>query len=101
MILARVVGNVVATVKHPAYHAHKLLIVQPEDPFGRPEGHSKLAIDRVQAGVGDSVLVLEEGSSARLLLDNDVAPARTVIVGVIDHVDIEDPKEIEKAGKEG
>ena len=89
MILGTVIGNVVATVKHEAYRARKVLIVQTEDPAGRPEGDSLLAIDLVQAGKGDRVLVLEEGSSARLLLGNDVAPARAVIVGVVDHVDIE------------
>ncbi len=99
MIIARVIGNIVATVKHAAYHAHKILIVQPEDPFGKPDGDSFLAIDLVQAGVGDQVLVLEEGSSARLLLENDTAPARCIVVGVIDHVDIEDPQEMEKTSK--
>ena len=57
MIIARVVGNVVSTEKHPHYRRYKILVVQPVDPEGKPRGRSLLALDGVQAGVGGTVCV--------------------------------------------
>ena len=88
MLLARVIGNVVSTEKHPHYTGYKLLLVQAEDPGGRLKGRPLLAIDGVQAGVGDRVLVIDEGGSARLVLDDPSAVTiRTVVAGVVDRVD--------------
>ena len=82
MKLCRVEGSVVATVHHPAYDGQKLLIVTPIDG-----GDSFLAVDRVQAGVGDTVLVNQEGNGARQLLKlGQQVPIRSVIVGVVDDV---------------
>ncbi len=82
MKLCRVEGSVVATAHHPAYDGHKLLIVQPVDG-----GDSFLAVDRVQAGVGDLVLVNQEGNGARQLLkQGQEVPIRSLIVGVVDEV---------------
>lgn len=89
MRIGRVIGTVVAPVKHPFYEGKKILLVQPEDPFGKPVSTPVVAVDRAQAGVGDKVLVMAEGSSARFLFRNDVAPVRTLIVGVIDFVEME------------
>ena len=61
MMLARVVANVVSTEKHPHYKGQKILVVQPVDPEGKPKGKSLLAVDGVQAGIGDLVLVDEGG----------------------------------------
>jgi microcompartment protein CcmK/EutM len=87
--LCRVKGNIVATVKHPAFHAQKLMIVQPVDEARRDVGDSFIAVDRAQAGEGDLVLVLQEGNGARQILQIPNAPIRSVIVGIVDAVDVE------------
>ena len=86
MILARVLGPVVMTVKHPALCAEKILIVQPVTASDAPHGESLLAIDRAQAGVGDRVLVLREGSGVRQILGLENVPIRSMIVGIVDQV---------------
>jgi microcompartment protein CcmK/EutM len=85
--IARVVGNVLATVKHPALHAQRLLVVDDEGPDGVLGGRPRLALDRVDAGEGDRVLVLDEGNGAAQVLSRARGPVRTVIVGVIDEVE--------------
>ncbi len=90
MFIARVIGEVVSTIKHPALLGKKLLVVEKLTERGEPTGDSQLAVDSVSAGEGDRVLVLDEGSSAALVTDLDNPPIRAVIVGVIDSVDIED-----------
>jgi microcompartment protein CcmK/EutM len=91
MIVARVLGNVVSTEKHPHYRGKKVLIVQPLDAEGRPKGKSFLALDGVQAGVGDRVLVVDEGGSARLVVgDESATTVRAAVCGIVDRVDIED-----------
>jgi len=90
MILAEVVGNVVSTEKHPHYRGYKILIVQPVDPDGKAKGRSFLAVDGVQAGVGDRVLILDEGGSARLILGDEKAMTiRAVVAAVVDRIDRE------------
>lgn len=86
MILARVKGNVVATIKQPCYAGHRLLIVQPIDENGNDKGDSFLACDNVQAGPGDVVLVQREGNTARQLLGTANDPFHAVIVGIVDKV---------------
>jgi len=85
--IARVVGNVLATVKHPALAAQRLLLVDDEGPGGTLSGKPRLALDRVDAGEGDRVLVLDEGNGAAQVLSRARGPVRTVIVGVIDEVE--------------
>jgi ethanolamine utilization protein EutN len=87
MKLCLVKGTVVATAKHPAFEGLKLLVVQPLDARGADQGHSFLAVDRVQAGEGDVVLVNQEGNGARQLFGKKVLPIRSVIVGIVDQVD--------------
>jgi ethanolamine utilization protein EutN len=88
MTLGRVEGSVVATIKHPSFDARKMLIVQPLDEEQRPVGESFLALDMVQAGVGDIVLVNREGNGNRQLLkQGPIVPVRSLIVGVVDRVD--------------
>lgn len=87
MILAKVTGNVVATIKAIGYESRKILIVQPIKPDGKSTGKSFLAIDTVQAGAGDTVLVLEEGGSARLILDEPgTFTIKAVIAGIVDEI---------------
>ena len=88
MNLARVTGSVWMTQKHPAYAGRKLLVLQTESAEGKPQGSEVLAIDTVGAGVGDRVLLLEEGQGARQVLGDPRAPVRSVIVGVVDGVDL-------------
>ena len=90
MTLARVIGNVVSTEKHPQYRGYKILVVQPIDPQGKPKGRSFLALDGVQAGIGDRVLVVDEGGSARSVLrDEGAVTVRTVACGIVDRIDVE------------
>jgi ethanolamine utilization protein EutN len=92
MMLARVTASVVATEKHPHYRGQKILVVQPVDPQGKPKGRSLLAVDGVQAGTGDLVLVVDEGGSARAVIgDESAVTIRTAICAVVDRVDVEDP----------
>ncbi|HDP36637.1 MAG TPA: hypothetical protein ENN27_02020 [Candidatus Atribacteria bacterium] len=86
MILGKVIGNVVSTIKLPVYQGYKILIVQPVNDKEEPQGESVLALDTVQAGVGDTVLVIDEGNSSRLIMNNSTAPVRTMIVGIVDAI---------------
>ncbi len=87
MLLARVLGPVVATVKHPAFAGHTLLVCQPVDEHGKPTGSEIVAVDHAQAGAGDLVLLLREGNGVRQVLKQKGAPIRTVIAGIVDHVE--------------
>jgi len=87
MILGKVIGNVVSTIKLPVYQGYKILIVQPMNNKEEPQGKSVLALDTVQAGVGDTVLVIDEGNSSRLIMNNSTAPVRTMIVGIVDAIE--------------
>jgi ethanolamine utilization protein EutN len=86
VFLARVVGDVVATIKHPELHGRKLLLVQPLNRDGTPRGKPVIAVDVVDAGPGDPVLVLDEGNGAAQVVRRPRGPLRTVIVGVVDEV---------------
>ena len=88
MIIARVVGNVVATQKEPSHHARKILLVQPLDLGGEEVGDTLLALDGVDAGVGDRVLVVQEGWSAAATVERTMAPIDAAVVGVVDAVDL-------------
>ena len=87
MFLARVVGTVVAPVQIPVLDGRSLLLVRPVKPDGSPTGKARIAVDRVQAGEGDVVLVLDEGNGARQILDDPKAAVKTVVVGIVDYVD--------------
>jgi len=89
--LCRVLGPVTSTAKDPAYEGLTLLVVEPVRPDGRTAtGTSFLAVDRVQAGEGDLVLVMQEGNGVRQLFaqaPNAHFPVRSIIVGVVDAID--------------
>jgi microcompartment protein CcmK/EutM len=86
MTLGKVIGNVVSTFRAIGYESRKILIVEPIDPSGK----TFLAVDTVQAGIGDTVLTLEEGGSAKLVINEpDTHTIKLVIVGIVDHVKFE------------
>ncbi len=88
MKIGRVVGDVLATVKHPALFGQRLLLVDDESPDGKLAGKPRLALDVVDAGEGDRVLVVDEGNAAAQVLARPRGPVRTVVVGVVDDVDV-------------
>ena len=87
MMLARVVGEVVATIKHDHLAGQKLLLVQPVTPGGETMGRVSIAVDCAQAGPGDHVLVMDEGNGAAQVLRRGRGAVRTVIVGIVDAVE--------------
>jgi ethanolamine utilization protein EutN len=88
MYIGRVVGTVVATIKHEAFRGRKLLLVDRLDLEGRAGEEYDICVDVAQAGVGDTVLVIDEGNGARQILQRDPAPIRAVIVGIVDDIEI-------------
>jgi microcompartment protein CcmK/EutM len=87
MLLCKVIGNVVSTIKMYGYESKKIFIVQPVDKNNSSIGKSFLAVDTIQAGIGDRVLVLEEGGSARMIMEEPEAlTVKSVIVGIVDEV---------------
>lgn len=88
MVLGRVVGNVISTVKHPAYEGTKLALVQPILPDGTPKGNAIIAVDVMCAGEGEIVLVVREGDAAAKALGLAKAPVRSIILGIVDRIDV-------------
>jgi ethanolamine utilization protein EutN len=89
MLIGRVLGNVVSTQKNQKLEGTKLLLVQPLDLEGEPRGASVIAVDSVDAGVGDRVLLVLDGKAAMTALDRGLAAVDAAVVGVIDSVDLE------------
>ncbi len=89
MIIGTVTGHLHSTIAHEFYRAKKLLLVEREDAGGRPTGAYLIAIDAVDAGVGQRVLVLDEGNGARQIVGSAQAPVRSVVVGIVDEVSLE------------
>ena len=90
MILAKIVGTVVATRKDERLVASKLLVARPLDPSGKPDGNYLVAIDTVDAGFGETVLIVS-GSSARMASGMKDCPVDAAIVGIIDTVELNEP----------
>lgn len=88
MHLARIVGAVVTPRHHPFFERRKLLVARRVGTDGTEIGPDRVAVDSVGSGIGDLVLVLEEGNSARQVVGDDRAPLRSVIVGYVDEVEI-------------
>jgi ethanolamine utilization protein EutN len=89
MLLAKIVGTVVATRKDPRLVSSKLLVARPMDPRGKVEGNYLVAVDTVDAGVGETVLIVT-GSSARMASGMKDSPVDAAVVGIIDAVDVID-----------
>ena len=86
MILGRVTGNVVSTIHHPVVDGRILLLAERLDHWGKPTGCYIIALDGIGAGRGETVLILDEGSGARQILDDASAPVRSIIVGIVDEL---------------
>ncbi len=91
MQLGKVVGNLVSTHKNETIKGKKLLFVQPLDPELEPYGDEILAIDVIGAGIGDIVVVMTEGKSARTVskADSKIAPIDAAIAGIVDSIKTE------------
>ena len=90
MLLAKVIGTIVSTQKNEHLKDEKLLITQPIDLNGKFIGKDVLAVDTANAGVGDTVLVMQEGSGARQVLKKDKIPVHSVIVAVVDGFEVKE-----------
>lgn len=88
MLVGRVVGDVVATQKSASHEGRKILMVQPINLDGSDRGETVLALDAVDAGVGDRVLVVQEGFSAMTAAGRPNSPIDMTVVGVIDHLEL-------------
>ena len=84
MILGIVRGSIYATIQHRFYAGRRLLLVDHVAGDGKPTGKYVIAVDTVDAGVGDTVLINDEGTGARQVLDDPKGPVRSVIVGIVD-----------------
>jgi len=89
MYLARVIGDVVSTHRHEHLGHKKLLLVRRLDLDDREEGGEVIALDVIGVGVGEKVLIVQEGNAARSLFNDTRIPVQAVVVGVVDHVTID------------
>ena len=87
MLLAKIIGTVVATRKDPRLDSHKLLLVRGMDPSGTVDGAHLVAVDTVDAGVGETVLIVS-GSSARMAAGMKDCPVDAAIVGIVDQIEV-------------
>ena len=88
MILGRVCGAIHANIQHPFYNSHRLLLVDRLGLDGKPTGKYLIAVDSVDAGMNETVLVIDEGNSARQVVDDPSAPLRSIIIGIVDEIDL-------------
>jgi ethanolamine utilization protein EutN len=86
MLIGRVIGDIVATQKAPSHEGRKILVVQPLNLDGSERGDVMLALDAVDAGVGDRVLVVTEGWSAMTSVERPQSPIDNAVIGVVDSV---------------
>jgi len=90
MLIGRVIGDVVATQKAPSHHGRKILVVQPLNLDGSDRGEAVLALDAVDAGIGERVLLSSEGFSAMTAVGRPNSPIDTAVIGIIDEVSLMD-----------
>ncbi len=89
MILGRISGSIVSTINHEFYDNKRLLLVDRLTVEGKPTGKYIIAIDSVGAGAGETVLIIDEGNSARQIVEDSTAPLRSIIVGIVDQTTIQ------------
>ena len=89
MILGRITGSVVSTIHHSIVDGRKLLVADRLDQDGQPTGGYVIALDAIGAGMGETVLILDEGNGARQILDDDEAPVRSMVVGIVDDIRVD------------
>jgi microcompartment protein CcmK/EutM len=87
MFLARVEGNVVATRKHPSFEGCRLVICQPINGAGTPEGVPQVAIDAQGAGMHQRVIISSDGMAARKAVGDENSPARWMVIGIVDEME--------------
>lgn len=87
MITGRVIGDLVSTINHPFYDGKKILVVEKTDTDGKATGSYIVAVDSVDAGIGQDVLVLDEGNGSRQVWRDTYGPVRSTIVGIIDSME--------------
>ncbi|MGA3203851.1 MAG: EutN/CcmL family microcompartment protein [Bryobacteraceae bacterium] len=88
MLIGRIIGEVVATEKHASHHGRKALLVQPLTLDGEDRGNAVVALDAVDAGIGDRVLLIMEGFSAMTAVGRPDSPIDMAVIGVIDRIDL-------------
>jgi ethanolamine utilization protein EutN len=88
--LGRVSGTVVSTINHPIFDNRRLLICDLLDVDGADTGGYLICVDTVGAGAGETVLIVDEGNSARQVVGDSTGPIRSVIVGIVDGLEVED-----------
>jgi ethanolamine utilization protein EutN len=89
MYIGRVTGTVTSTIRHKLYDGHKLMLVTRMDLDGSESSAYDICVDTAQAGVGDVVIVLDEGGSARQVINKrGTGPLRAVIIGIVDQIDL-------------
>ena len=88
MLIGKVIGEAVATRKHPSHEGQKILYVQLLELDGAERGDPILALDAVDAGIGDQVLVTTDGWAAMTAVGRELSPIDMAVVGVIDHVEL-------------
>jgi len=88
MLIARVIGDITATAKHPSHEGRKILLVQPLDLDGSARGNPVVALDSVNAGTGDRVLLVQDGFAAFTAVGHKLAPIDSAVIGIIDHIEL-------------
>lgn len=90
MRLGRVSGTVVSTISHPIYDGRRLLMCDLLDATGEDTGGYLICVDAVDAGPGETVLIIDEGNSARQVVGDPNAPIRAVVVGIVDELRVDE-----------
>ena len=90
MLIARVIGEMVAPQKHPSHEGRNLLVVQPLNLDGSPRGDAVVAMDAIGAGIGDRVLLTTDGYAAMSAVGRMQSPIDMAVIGFIDRVDVLD-----------
>lgn len=91
MLIARVIGDLTATQKHPTHEGRKILLVQPLNLDGTDRGAPMVALDSADAGINDKVLVTTDGYAAFTAVGHKLAPIDAAVIGVIDHIELAAP----------
>ncbi len=88
MILGRISGSVVSTIHHSIVDGRKLLLADRLDEQGNETGRYIIALDAIGAGMGETVLILDEGNGSRQVLGDDNAPVRSMVVAIVDEIEL-------------
>ncbi|UCE14938.1 MAG: EutN/CcmL family microcompartment protein [Candidatus Heimdallarchaeota archaeon] len=89
MLLARVIGTLVATIKTKSHENYKILAIKPIDLSGNFIGDTLIALDTAQAGIGDCVLIMQEGNSIRSIMNDEEGAVDAMIVGIVDFIKVD------------